>query len=48
MLRPAPAAADRTGQPVERIAADMERDLWMNPSEAKEYGLIDQVLDKRG
>ena len=40
--------ADRTGQPVERIAADMERDYWMNPAEAKEYGLIDQVLEKRG
>ena len=39
--------ADRTGQSVERIAADMERDLWMSPSEAKEYGLIDQVLEKR-
>jgi ATP-dependent Clp protease, protease subunit len=39
--------SDRTGQPVERIAADMERDYWMNPIEAKEYGLIDQVLDKR-
>ena len=39
--------ADRTGQPVERIAADMERDFWMNPTEAKDYGLIDQVLDKR-
>jgi ATP-dependent Clp protease protease subunit len=39
--------ADRTGQPVERIAADMERDLWLNPAEAREYGLIDQVLDKR-
>jgi ATP-dependent Clp protease, protease subunit len=39
--------ADRTGQPVERIAADMERDLWMSPNEAKEYGLIDQVLEKR-
>jgi ATP-dependent Clp protease protease subunit len=39
--------AERTGQPVERIAADMERDMWMNPSEAKAYGLIDQVLDKR-
>ncbi len=39
--------ADRTGQTVERIAADMERDLWMSPTEAKEYGLIDQVLDKR-
>ena len=39
--------AERTGQPVERIAADMERDYWMSPIEAKEYGLIDQVLDKR-
>ena len=39
--------ADRTGQPVERIAADMERDYWMSPAEAKDYGLIDQVLDKR-
>ena len=39
--------ADRTGQPVERIASDMERDYWMNPAEAKDYGLIDQVLDKR-
>ena len=39
--------AERTGQSVERIAADMERDLWMSPGEAKEYGLIDQVLDKR-
>jgi ATP-dependent Clp protease, protease subunit len=39
--------ADRTGQPLERIAVDMERDRWMSPVEAKEYGLIDQVLDKR-
>jgi ATP-dependent Clp protease protease subunit len=39
--------AERTGQPLERIAADMERDRWMNPQEALDYGLIDQVLDKR-
>ena len=39
--------AERTGQSVERIAADMERDYWMSPGEAKDYGLIDQVLDKR-
>ena len=39
--------ADRTGQTVERIAADMERDYWMNPGEAKDYVLIDQVLEKR-
>jgi ATP-dependent Clp protease protease subunit len=39
--------ADRTGQPLERIAADMERDRWMSPSEALDYGLIDQVIEKR-
>jgi len=40
--------AERTCQPLDRIQADMERDRWMSPVEAKEYGLIDQVLDKRG
>jgi ATP-dependent Clp protease, protease subunit len=39
--------SERTGQPLERISADMERDRWMSPSEALDYGLIDQVLDKR-
>ncbi len=39
--------AERTGQPVEKIAADMERDTWLSPTEAKDYGLVDQVLDKR-
>ena len=38
---------ERTGQPLEKVAADMERDLWMSPQEAQEYGLIDQVLDRR-
>lgn len=40
--------ADRTGQTIERIAADMERDRWMSPNEALDYGLIDKVLEKRG
>jgi ATP-dependent Clp protease protease subunit len=39
--------AERTGQTVDKIEADMERDTWLSPSEAKDYGLIDQVLDKR-
>jgi len=39
--------AERTGQTIEKIRADMERDFFMDPLEAKEYGLIDQVLDKR-
>jgi ATP-dependent Clp protease, protease subunit len=40
--------ADRTGQSFEKIAADMERDYYMSPDEAKTYGLIDQVIAKRG
>ena len=40
--------ADRTGQTLERIAADMERDRWMSPTEAVDYGLIDKVLERRG
>jgi len=39
--------AERTGQTVEKIEADMERDMWLSPTEAKDYGLIDQVLEKR-
>ena len=39
--------ADRTGQTVEKITTDMERDMWMSPNEAKDYGLIDTVLEKR-
>ena len=39
--------AERTGQPLEKIQADMERDFFLDPEEAKTYGLIDQVLSKR-
>ena len=39
--------AERTGQSVEKIAADMERDLFMSPAEARDYGLIDQVIERR-
>lgn len=39
--------ADHTGQPLERIAEDTERDFFMSPNEAQEYGLIDQVIDRR-
>jgi ATP-dependent Clp protease, protease subunit len=40
--------AERTGQTVEKITADMERDFFMSPDEAKDYGLVDQVLVQRG
>lgn len=36
--------ADATGQPLERIAEDTDRDFFMNAESAKEYGLIDDVL----
>jgi ATP-dependent Clp protease, protease subunit len=39
--------AERTGQTLDRIQADMERDFFLDPLEAKAYGLIDQVIDKR-
>ena len=39
--------ADRTGQPLAKIEADMERDFFLDPEEAKAYGLIDQVIAKR-
>ena len=39
--------AERTGQPLERIAKDTERDYYMTAEETKEYGLIDQVIAKR-
>jgi ATP-dependent Clp protease protease subunit len=40
--------ADRTGQSLDKIANDMERDFYMSPDEAQAYGLIDQVIAKRG
>jgi ATP-dependent Clp protease protease subunit len=39
--------AERTGQPLEKIRLDSERDFFMSGPEAKDYGLIDQVLEKR-
>ncbi|SHN79689.1 ATP-dependent Clp endopeptidase proteolytic subunit ClpP [Desulfitobacterium chlororespirans] len=38
--------AERTGQTIERIEADTDRDRYMTAEEAKEYGLIDAVLEK--
>jgi ATP-dependent Clp protease protease subunit len=39
--------ADHTGQPLERVAADTDRDHFMTAAEAADYGLIDQVLEHR-
>jgi ATP-dependent Clp protease, protease subunit len=39
--------AHHTGQPLEQIAADTERDFFMSAEEAKNYGLIDQVITRQ-
>jgi len=39
--------ARHTGQDLETIARDTERDNFMDPQQAKDYGLIDSILDKR-
>jgi ATP-dependent Clp protease protease subunit len=38
--------AHHTGQPIERIAKDTDRDRYLTATEAKEYGLVDEVLSK--
>jgi ATP-dependent Clp protease protease subunit len=40
--------AHHTGQPIEKIAEDTERDRFMGGEEARAYGLIDKVLNERG
>lgn len=39
--------AKRTGQPIERVAADTERDNYMSAEQALEYGLIDEIIPPR-
>jgi len=39
--------AEHTGQPMSQIEEDTERDFFMSAEEAREYGLVDQVIDRR-
>jgi ATP-dependent Clp protease, protease subunit len=39
--------AERTGQDVDKVRSDSERDYFMSAGEARDYGLIDQVIEKR-
>jgi ATP-dependent Clp protease protease subunit len=40
--------AEHTGQTVEQVEADSDRDRWFMPEQAKEYGIIDRVINRRG
>ena len=40
--------AENTGQPIERINDDLDRDRFMSPEEARDYGLIDHVISRKG
>ncbi|MBQ9948869.1 MAG: ATP-dependent Clp protease proteolytic subunit, partial [Oscillospiraceae bacterium] len=40
--------SDNTGRPLEQISVDTDRDNWMTAEEAKEYGIVDKVIAKRG
>lgn len=40
--------AERTGQPLERVAKDTDRDFWLSAQEAVEYGAIDEVRTSGG
>ena len=39
--------ADHSGQDYEKVAADTDRDFWMLADEAKEYGIVDDILTRR-
>ncbi len=39
--------SERTGQPLDKISRDTDRDFFMTPLEAKEYGIIDEVIESK-
>jgi ATP-dependent Clp protease protease subunit len=45
--RMAEIIAEHTGQPVEQVEKDIDRDRYMNPDEAKAYGIIDTIISDR-
>ena len=38
--------AKHTGQPLEKVERDVERDFWMNSQQAREYGIVDEIIEK--
>lgn len=39
--------AKHSGKPIEEVSRDSDRDFWMTASEAKEYGMVDDVLVRK-
>lgn len=39
--------ARHTGNPIEKVAQDVDRNYWMSAQEAKEYGIVDEIIDSR-
>ncbi len=39
--------AEKTGQKIDKIASDSDRDFWMDATEAKAYGIVDKVVNKK-
>jgi ATP-dependent Clp protease protease subunit len=37
----------QTGQPLDKVMVDMERDYWMNPQEAIDYGIVSRIIEKQ-
>ena len=44
--RMAEILAQHTGQPIEKVMADIDRDRFMTPAEAREYGLVDEIVSR--
>ncbi|MBC6439005.1 MAG: ATP-dependent Clp protease proteolytic subunit [Rhodospirillales bacterium] len=38
--------AEETGQPIERVAKDTDRNYWMGPEEARDYGIVAHIVDR--
>ena len=45
--RMAEILARHTGQPLEQVMADIDRDRFMTPAEALDYGLVDKIVDRQ-
>ena len=40
--------AEKTGQPIERVSQDTDRNHWMSPEEAQDYGIVGKIITSAG